>query len=211
MNQEFIIIECKNPECHFRFPAKAFQMREIKCPRCKSEAEIIRKYSEVSSPNLHVINQEKPRISIMLDNIRSVYNVGSILRTADGFGIKHIYLCGITATPDNDKIAKTGLGAEWSIPWTYGKNCVSLIKTLKQQEIFLLGLEVGEKSIPIHEYHPNETRSNILLVLGNEIAGIDPEIRDLCDQLVYIPMYGYKQSYNVTIAFGIAVFYLTLI
>jgi len=208
MSQEIFIIECENPECLFRFPSKAIQLHGFICPKCKSNAAIKNKYTEILSPKSpkHI---GEPKISLLLDNIRSVYNVGSILRTADGFGMKHIYFCGITATPNNPKIAKTSLGAEWSIPWSYHNNNVNLVKQLKEKECFFLGLEVGLNSIPILKFHPNKDINNIILVVGNEIAGIDPELRKQCNQLIYIPMSGYKQSYNVTIAFGIAAFYLT--
>jgi len=208
MSQEIFIIECENPECLFRFPSKAIQTYGLKCPKCKSNAAIKNKYTENSSPKSQKIIGG-PKVSLLLDNIRSVYNVGSILRTADGFGMKHIYFCGITATPNDPKIAKTSLGAEWSIPWSYHNNNVRLMKNLKEKECFILGLEVGVNSIPILKFHINKDVKNIILIVGNELAGIDPEIREQCNQLIYIPMFGHKQSYNVTIAFGIAAFYLT--
>ena len=132
--------------------------------------------------------------------------MGSILRTAEGFGVNHIYLCGITPTPDNPKIEKTGLGAEWSIPWTYSPNNILITQRLKREGCCLLGLEVSSNCEPIFNFRGN-LPENIVLIIGNEIAGLDPEIRALCDRLFYLPMLGYKRSFNVTIALGIACFY----
>jgi 23S rRNA (guanosine2251-2'-O)-methyltransferase len=145
--------------------------------------------------------------AVILDNIRSAWNVGSILRSADGFGFTHSYICGITPTPDNDAVMKTSLGAEDSVSWSYHKDAVQLVKGLKKEGWKVFALEEHELA--------NEIRSvakesyDLALVVGNEITGVDPELLDLCDDILVIPMHGEKKSFNVAVAFGIAAFALS--
>ncbi len=207
MPDEFIILECQQPDCLFRFPIKSSTELPPHCPRCGGPILIVRQYTEGRNNDNLPPSYSQHNLYLILDNIRSTYNVGSILRTADGFGINHIYHCGITSTPDNPKIKKTGLGAEWSIPWTYSTNSIAVARELKIKNNLLLGLEVGSDCEPIFNLCENKS-NDIVIILGNEIAGLDPGIRELCDHLFYIPMSGYKRSFNVTIAFGIACFYL---
>jgi tRNA G18 (ribose-2'-O)-methylase SpoU len=144
--------------------------------------------------------------AIILDNIRSAWNVGSIFRSADGFGFTHAYICGITPTPDNEAVAKTSLGAEDSVPWSYHKDAVQLVKGLKKEgwKIFAL-----EESAVGKDIHRTETlRYDMALIVGNEISGVDVELLDLCDDILSIPMRGEKKSFNVAVAFGIAAFAL---
>jgi tRNA G18 (ribose-2'-O)-methylase SpoU len=153
-------------------------------------------------------------IAVLLDNIRSAWNVGSILRSADGFGFTHAYLCGITPTPDNETVMKTSLGAEDSVPWSYHKDAVKLIRGLKAEGWKVYGLEEDERSIPLEmdSLQPNmhEPVSALrVLIVGNEVTGVDPDLLDLCDHIFYIPMRGEKKSFNVAIAFGIAAYVLT--
>jgi 23S rRNA (guanosine2251-2'-O)-methyltransferase len=211
MSADFIIIECKNKDCLFRFPIRASTKIPDFCPRCKSLLRIAFEYSE--SPINYSFNSTKKgtTFSLLLDNLRSAYNVGSILRSADGFKINHIYLCGMTATPENPKIVKTSLGAENSVSWSYSPNSLITTQKLKDNGYYVYGLEIGPKSQPIFKIRKPEQEKNIVLIVGNELGGIDPLVRDLCDQQIYIPMMGDKHSFNVTIAFGIAAFYLRYI
>jgi tRNA G18 (ribose-2'-O)-methylase SpoU len=146
--------------------------------------------------------------SVLLDNIRSAWNVGSILRSADGFGFMHAYLCGITSTPDHDSVRKTSLGPENAITWTYHKDAVVLGTELRSQGWHIMALEDGERSVTLpdksKQKHPNRT----LLIVGNETSGVDPHLLDLCDEIYHIPMQGEKKSFNVAIAFGIAAYVL---
>ena len=205
-----MILECSNLECHLRFPITSTSKIPRFCPRCKHPVVRINSYSDspledsaISSPNIF-------RFSVLLDNIRSAYNVGSIIRSADGFNIRHVYLCGITPTPENPKVNKTSLGAEKTVSWSYSPNSLLTVRRLITEGFILYGLETGKESRPIHDIELAQDQENehIVLILGNEVTGIDPEIRSLCNQLLYIPMMGKKQSFNVTIAFGIAAFYL---
>jgi len=146
-------------------------------------------------------------MAVLLDNIRSAWNTGSILRSADGFDFTQAYLCGITPTPDNEAVTKTSLGAEDSVPWSYHKDAVKLVKGLKKTGQAIYALEENERAFDLSRVstlsHPST------LIVGNEITGVDPELLDLCDQVLYIPMLGAKRSFNVAIAFGIAAYALS--
>ena len=149
------------------------------------------------------------RVSVLLDNIRSAWNVGSIFRTAEGFGFAHAYLCGITPTPENDSVQKTSLGAEDSVPWSYHKDAVRLIKGLKVQGWTIYGLEDSERATNISRISQIiPARSENILIAGNEVTGIEPGLLDLCDDIFHIPMSGEKKSFNVAVAFGIAAYAL---
>jgi tRNA G18 (ribose-2'-O)-methylase SpoU len=145
-------------------------------------------------------------LDVVLDNIRSVLNVGSIFRTADAVGVNHLYLCGITPTPDHPKLVKTSLGAEWSIPWKYSPNALNTIYELKRSGKTIYCLEESPTSKSVFELTADISTRSMALVIGNEIIGVDPGIMDACDQVVGIPMLGYKRSLNVAVAFGIAIY-----
>jgi rRNA methylases len=155
-------------------------------------------------------------IVIILHNIRSILNVGSIFRTAEGFGIKKIYLTGYTPNPESglphvrEKISKqlhkTALGAEDLVKYEYNSNVVKIITSLKKQSYKIVGLEQDEKSVMLPDYRPNQ--SKIALLLGEEVNGIDPELRKVCNDIIEIPMFGQKESFNVSVATGIALYHL---
>ena len=158
----------------------------------------------------------KGEYSVLLDNIRSAWNAGSIFRSADGFGFVHAYLCGITPTPESESVTKTSLGAEDSVPWSYHKNALKLVKGLKKEGFRILALEEDQRAVSINSA-PTSLRSAAssrasqreVLMVGNEVTGIDPELLDLCDEILYIPMRGEKKSFNVAMAFSIAAYALT--
>jgi len=154
----------------------------------------------------HTIPASKGTVSVLLDNIRSAWNVGSIFRSADGFGLAHAYLCGITPTPENDAVRKTSLGAEDSVPWSYHKDAVKLAKGLKREGWRILALEEDRKALRLEDFSGSTQRS--VLILGNEVTGVDPELLKFCDEILYIPMQGDKKSFNVATAFGIAAYTL---
>lgn len=211
MGIKFLIFECTNTSCIFRFPIISGKSIPKWCPRCKSPLEIETTYIEdINYSQKSMVKQKNLSICLLLDNIRSAYNVGSILRSADGFNIKHVYLCGMTATPENPKVCKTSLGAERISKWSYSPNSLFLARKLQKEGNILFGMEFCTGSSPITDLKIAPTES-IVLILGNEQAGIDPEIRKICNEIFYIPMMGNKSSFNVTIAFGIAAFYLNYI
>lgn len=148
------------------------------------------------------------KYNVLLDNVRSAWNVGSILRSADGFGYTHAYMCGITPTPENEAVTKTSLGAENSVSWSYHKDAVAIVKELKSQNWRITALEETEQSVHIMEMHKQKLEKNSIMIVGNETAGVDPHLLDLCDAVYHIPMSGKKKSFNVAIAFSIAAFAL---
>ncbi len=137
---------------------------------------------------------------VVLNNIRSLYNVGSIFRTSDAFGVDHLYLCGITGTPKHPRLAKTALAGLESVPWSYRQSALRTIKTLKQKGYKIVALELTEQSIPLAS-HPDD---KIALVLGHERIGVDTRILATADSVMHIPMHGKGHSLNVAVAFGIA-------
>lgn len=143
---------------------------------------------------------------VILDNIRSALNVGSILRTCDALGISEAFFCGITPEKDNPKVKKTALGAEKEIIVTHFQTAEDAITEAKKRELIAIALETGEDSIPINKLASVD--SEIALIIGNEVSGISEKALQLCDYIVAIPMHGVKESLNVSVAFGIAAFEL---
>lgn len=147
----------------------------------------------------------------VLDNLRSVYNVGSIFRTANAVGIEKIYLCGTTPTPVDKKgerrkdFAKVALGAEDTVLWEYNENTYDCVKNLQVEGFYVLSLEQDENSVDYKEVNTTG-KEHVAFVIGNEVDGITKDVLDVSDVTVEIPMLGTKESLNVTIAFGIAVY-----
>jgi len=148
---------------------------------------------------------KEQEIYLILHNIRSAYNVGSIFRTADAAGVKKIYLCGYTPTPDNQKVVKTSLGAEKYVPWEYHKQTWQLLKKIKIKKIHIIALEQTKKSVDYRQFKP---RFPLALVVGNEVKGLSKKILTYADKIIAIPMYGRKESLNVAVATGIALYKL---
>jgi len=165
-----------------------------------SHDEIAKNRSTLES--LHTIN--KLPVKVVLNNIRSNYNVGSIFRSSDGAMIEKLYLCGYTPSPPKKEILKTALGSTESVKWEYVKNPLDIVKKLKKDGLKIIALEQTDKSIPY--YHINKNIFPACLIIGNEITGVSQELIDLCDLSIEIPQYGIKQSLNVAVAYGIAIF-----
>jgi tRNA G18 (ribose-2'-O)-methylase SpoU len=147
-------------------------------------------------------------IEALLDNIRSAFNVGAIFRTADGAVVSQIHLCGMTATPDNPRLAKTALGAEKRVSWQYYNNALDAAGQLKGKGYRLWAVEGGERAESLFDVTAELPDNPILLIVGKEVTGIEPDLLALCDRVLYIPMYGRKSSLNVEVAFGIAAYHL---
>ena len=205
------VVEIRKCEaCGLRYPLIVGHPLGRRCPVCMGETRLMLRREPVSEPAASPKGVASPRATgqraVILDNIRSAWNVGSIFRSAEGFGFTHAYLCGITSTPDNDAVMKTSLGAEESVSWSYHKDAVQLVKGLKKEGWRVFALEDDLRAHPIDRaafYH-----GDAALIVGNEISGVDPELLDLCDMVFFIPMHGEKRSFNVAVAFGIAAFAL---
>lgn len=151
------------------------------------------------------LNNRPLPITVVVNNIRSLYNVGSIFRTADGVGIEKIWLCGITGHPPQSQIGKTALGAQERVPWQYSKEAAPVLSKLKEKNYQIILLEQIENSISYDKFEP---AFPVCLVIGSEIEGVSDELISFCDQAVEIEMAGIKNSLNVSVAFGIMSFYL---
>ena len=147
---------------------------------------------------------EKTPIIVVLDNVRSALNVGSVFRTCDAFRIERIVLCGITATPPNNEIRKTAIGAEQSVEWTYAKDSVAAVNDLKAQGYTIIAVEQAAESVQIQDFSPTGI-AKAALVFGNEVKGVDDGIMDICDICLEIPQFGTKHSLNVSVSAGIAI------
>ncbi len=145
---------------------------------------------------------EKTPLVVVLDNIRSCNNTGSVFRTSDALLIKEIYLCGITATPPNKEIHKTALDAEKTVAWQYFKETVDAVKKLKENGYAVYAVEQVDKSILLPDFQPPEN-GKLALVFGNEVKGVQQQVINLCDGAVEIPQFGTKHSFNVSVSAGI--------
>lgn len=202
----FSIRQC--PACHFRFPTPADTRLDLPCPRCHTATQQV--VPAYTSPKVDPSLQSGLGVPVeaLLDSLRSAWNVGSIFRTADGAGLRHLHLCGTTPTPENPKTLKTALGSESAVPWTYHLNGLLAVRELKAQGMRILGLEGGSSAVSIFEAVHQPDARPILLVVGSELSGIDPDILCECDTVVAIPMLGFKRSLNVATAFGVAAYTL---
>ncbi|HEY5471542.1 MAG TPA: RNA methyltransferase [Bacteroidales bacterium] len=146
-------------------------------------------------------SEKSPNI-VVLDNVRSHSNIGSIFRTADAFLTRAVYLCGITATPPHREIQKTALGATESVEWKYYPSTNDAIQELKEAGYLIIGVEQTEGSIELQNMQVEEGKL-YALVFGNEVNGVDQEILNLCDYCIEIPQFGTKHSFNIAISVGI--------
>ena len=208
----FQIRLCENPSCGLRFPLVENSPFGERCPECLGTTRLVLTRPLETEPWVPTYRMEIPAIEPLLDSIRSAWNVGAIFRTADGYGIKKLHLCGITPTPATADLSKTALGAEKTIPWTYCRNSVQAGKDLKKAGSLLWALEHDSRAIPISEVKIPETGSflnrRVILIVGNEETGVDPDLLALCDEIIYLPMRGTKRSFNVSVAFGITLHFL---
>jgi 23S rRNA (guanosine2251-2'-O)-methyltransferase len=221
MNQsKYETIRCSNPGCQHDFEVAREKLgRNIRCPACKCviTARPLSAWKAMDAQQARIAGSKgKPQpgrvpLTGVIDDVRSLLNVGAIFRTADGAGMRELVLCGITGIPDPPKphIKKTALGAELAVPWRYYAYVGEAIRTLKDEGHRIVALEECPESKPFFPWVRDGLpliKEPIALVAGNEVAGISAETRPLCDEFVMIPMRGVKQSLNVSVAFGIAVY-----
>ena len=206
----FEVRQCTNSGCGLRLPVDRETHCGNFCPKCGASMDCVETIQDCLTSESEIDTQSRDMV-VLLDNIRSVQNVGSIFRTADGAGIKHIYLCGITPTPaDNPTIGKTALGSERSVPWSSQLNAVELARQLIADGYSLLVLERTSEAVPIFQYRDHEAAGHkpLALILGNERSGVDPGLIELGEIVLALPMVGQKASLNVAVAFGVAVYWL---
>lgn len=147
---------------------------------------------------------EKTPLILVLDDVRSLHNIGSVFRTADAFLIEKIYLCGITATPPNKEIHKTALGATETVAWEHGKEVLEVIAKLKQDNVSVFAIEQVENAVFLNDFQP-EKNQKYALVFGNEVFGVNQQAVLACDGTIEIPQLGSKHSLNISVSAGIVV------
>jgi len=202
---DFIFLECCDKSCRLRFPVEPAEAAASRCPRCRGPL----RPAAVSGKGHFVPQPAETGLPLagLLDNIRSIHNVGSMFRTADGVGMTHLHLSGITATPDHPRLAKAALGAHETVPWTYRANGVDAAAALIATGYQLWALERtgGDQASLFDRVAPD---APLAVIVGNEKAGVDPGILAQCDAVVSLPMSGRKSSLNAAVAFGIALYHL---
>lgn len=146
--------------------------------------------------------QEKLPVIVVLDNVRSMHNIGSVFRTADGFSIAGVYLCGITAQPPHREIEKTALGATQSVNWQHFETTLDAVSALKADGYEIIAIEQAAGSTMLNTYQPDGSKK-FALIFGNEVNGVADEVMAQIDQCIEIPQFGTKHSFNITISAGI--------
>ena len=163
------------------------------------------KNSELDRLNINEFKSaEKTPLIIILDNIRSLNNIGSVFRTSDAFLVEKIYLCGITATPPHKDIHKTALGSTDTVAWEYVENTIDLIEQLKSDNVIVASIEQAENATMLNDFKP-ETNKTYALVFGNEVKGVAQNVVSASDIILEIPQFGTKHSLNISVSCGVVV------
>ncbi|SHE62735.1 RNA methyltransferase [Pedobacter caeni] len=146
--------------------------------------------------------QEKLPVIVVLDNVRSMHNIGSVFRTADGFAVEQLYLCGISAQPPHREIEKTALGATQSVAWTHFETTLDAVASLREDGYKIIAIEQAAGSTMLNTYRPESTEK-YALIFGNEVNGVSDEVMAQIDECIEIPQFGTKHSFNIVISAGI--------
>lgn len=150
---------------------------------------------------------DKLPLVVVLDNVRSLYNIGSVFRTCDAFRVAGVVLCGITATPPNAEIHKTALGAEDSVAWHHFSDTMEAVERLRSEGYTLLAIEQCEGSTMLQSFVPDYADKKYAVILGNEVKGVQQQVVDACDGCLEIPQFGTKHSMNVSVTAGIVIWH----
>ncbi|WP_298892473.1 RNA methyltransferase [uncultured Psychroserpens sp.] len=163
------------------------------------------KNSELDRLNVDEFKEaKKTPLIIILDNIRSLNNIGSVFRTSDAFLVEKIYLCGITATPPHNDIRKTALGSTETVNWEYIENTLDIVKKLKSENVKVISIEQADQATMLNEFKPKENQT-YALVFGNEVKGVSQEVVNASDMVIEIPQFGTKHSLNISVSCGVVV------
>lgn len=216
-----MLTRCPNPKCRHEFEVPDDRAgKNGPCPNCgqvitfrsleilqqveRQQARLAKSGHAQSAPT----GKLEP-FTALLEDVRSLWNVGSIFRTADGAGFGRLYLCGITGCPPRKEIAKTSLGAEDVIAWEHYTGALEVIPSLRERGVQIVGLEQTPTSMPLSKaLEDGLIRTPMCLVVGNEVAGLSAETLAVCDLVCDLPMHGMKASLNVAVAFGVAAYAL---
>ena len=205
---------CPVPACATIFEVEPERLgRNVRCPACgvamtarppEVEARLAAQEERLTGGSGHPL--ERLPLVVLVDNVRSLWNVGSIFRTADACGVKQLVLSGITGCPPRPQISKTALGAEEAVPWYYRADPREALEELVHLGYTAVAVETSPRAIPVDEL---SWPARVALIIGNEVAGVTPQVLDACPVHVSIPMRGVKDSLNVAVAFGIAAHHAT--
>ncbi len=179
-------------------PIKQKNTTYLKMNRKLKNSELVRKTVDEFKAS------EKTPLIIILDNIRSLNNIGSVFRTADAFLIKKIYLCGITATPPHKDIQKTALGATDTVDWEHKKDTLALVQELKEKNVTVLSIEQAENAVMLDDFEPKKNQT-YAIIFGNEVKGVQQDVVSESDQVIEIPQFGSKHSLNISVSTGVVV------
>ncbi len=163
------------------------------------------KNSELNRKNLEEFKQsDKTPLIVILDNIRSLNNIGSVFRTSDAFLVEKIYLCGITATPPNKEIHKTALGSTDSVDWEYSENTFDVVNKLKAESVEIISIEQAENAVMLDNFIADKNKK-YAIIFGNEVKGVEQQIVSASDKVIEIPQYGTKHSLNISVSAGVVI------
>jgi tRNA G18 (ribose-2'-O)-methylase SpoU len=192
----------KSGSSYFIPPTSYFFFSAYLCPMRKLSMD------ELNRKSVHEFKEaEKMPVVVLLDNIRSMHNVGSVFRTADAFLLRGIYLCGYTPQPPHRDIHKTALGATDTVEWKYAETTVEAVQRLKDDGYRVFAVEQVQNSIPLNQFDMNKNEP-VAVVFGNEVSGVAQEVIKLCDGCIEIPQLGMKHSLNISVAAGIVLWEL---
>lgn len=208
-----VFYRCENVKsCGLRFPVTVTDPFRGRCPRCGAAVQVVARIDVEAATTIpsEIEGASTPsNLRLLLDNWRSLFNVGAAFRTADGAGASHLYLCGITATPESQrKLAKTALGAERFVAWSYHVDAVEAAKALQASGAQIWVLERSHQAQSLFDIKGLPVGLPIVLAAGNEVIGVDPGLVAMADKVIQLPMLGSKQSLNVAVALSIAVYWL---
>jgi len=145
---------------------------------------------------------KKTPLIVILDNVRSLNNIGSVFRSSDAFRIEHIYLCGITATPPHKDIQKTALGSTDAVDWSYAKDTFEVVKNLQKQNVKVMAIEQAENAQMLNDFTPQKN-TTYAMVFGHEVKGVAQDVVNQCDGVIEIPQFGTKHSLNIAVSCGV--------
>ena len=215
-NADDVRVRCPNPECRAEFGLPAAKLgKSHPCPECgqvitvvpiavRERASAERAAAERARAGSGELTRNTMPVSVVLENVRSLWNVGSIFRTSDAAGVEEIWLAGYTGRPPREEIAKTALGAEKVVPWREAATALDAVDALRRGGGGLVvALEKTDASVPLAEA---ELRFPCALLLGNEVAGLTDEVLRAADLVCHLPMHGLKSSLNVAVAAGVALY-----
>lgn len=200
----YLSLKCSSATCGARYPSPPDDARFGTCPICESSSESVGAYPP--SIDHRRAAADRGELVAVVDNVRSAMNVGTILRTADGVQASHVYLCGITAAADHPKVAKAALGADRVVSSSWEADATDRVRRLRDQGYRVWALEATYESVPLDELM--SVPPKVALVVGNERAGVDPELLNQAERHIHLGMGGSKTSLNVGVAFGAAAYWL---